>query len=175
MKRSLFLWQLFGATFTAVVGTLLHFLFGITESFAVAPFSAINESTWDHMKILFFPMLVFAFIQNPFFKKEYPNFWKVKLAGITLGALSIPVLFYTTIGIFGSSPAWLNVTFFFLADLVSYALESYLYKKQAPSSKGSKLALALLLFIALLFAVFTFYPPNVPLFQDPITGGYSFV
>ncbi len=38
----------------------------------VAGFSAVNESTWEHMKLAFFPMLLFSFAANLFLKKDYP-------------------------------------------------------------------------------------------------------
>ena len=62
MKRSLSIWQFAGFTFTAVLGTLLHFLYEWTQMIAFAPFSAVNESTWEHMKLLFIPMFLLAII-----------------------------------------------------------------------------------------------------------------
>ena len=177
MKKSLWLWQLAGFTFTVVLGTLLHFLYDWTGSIGLAPFSAVNESTWEHMKILFFPMLIFAWIQFRFFKEEYPNFWCVKLAGIALGVLLVPALFYTYNGAFGKSPDWLNVLFFFLSAGGGYLFEIYLFKRlfkrnNAPC-KWSVFALVLLYVLALAFVLFTFIPPRVPLFLDPVTGTYG--
>ena len=58
MKRSLTLWQFFGFAFTSLLGTLLHFLYEWTgKSPLVAPFSGVNESTWEHMKLLYVGML----------------------------------------------------------------------------------------------------------------------
>ena len=173
MQRTLSIWQLAGLTFTAVLGTLLHFLYAWTGSPLVAPFSAVNESTWEHMKILFFPMLIYAIIQSVFFKDGYKNFWLIKLIGIVVGTLSIPVLFYTYTGAFGESPAWLNVLFFFVAAGVAYLLETWLFKRAwgwVLPSAWSKAALALL---ALLFVAFTYFPPHFPLFQDPLTKSYG--
>ena len=175
MKRSLFLWQLFGATFTAVLGTLLHFLFVWTDWIFLAPFAAVNESTWEHMKILFFPLVFFAVLQSRFFRLEYPSFWTVKLIGTIFGVLLIPVLFYTILGSFGVSPAWVNVTIFFLADFSAYGLEWTLFKNLDFSDKKDGWAVLILLLFAAAFILFTFYPPHIPLFQDPITGGYSIV
>lgn len=94
MKRNLSLWQLAGFAFTSIGGTLLHFLYDLTgQSVVAAPFSAVNESTWEHMKLLFFPMFVFALVQSRFFG-ERPDFWCVKLAGSAAGLALIPVLFY---------------------------------------------------------------------------------
>ena len=78
MKRDISLWQLGGFSFTALAGTLLHFLYDLTgESVLAAPFSGVNESTWEHMKLLYFPLLIFALIQSRFFK-ERKGFWCIK-------------------------------------------------------------------------------------------------
>ena len=176
MKNNLFLWQLAGFAFTAVLGTLLHFLYQWTEIFALAPFSAVNESTFEHMKILFFPMLLFAAIQSRFLKSDYPNFWCVKGVGIVLGTLLIPVLFYTYNGAFGKSPDWFNILTFFLAAGAAYYVETRLFMQQNQNSTSQiicALVVVALCGVALVFVWFTFAPPALPLFQDPLTQLYG--
>lgn len=175
MRKHLFLWQLAGLTFTAVLGTLLHFLFDWTKSPALAPISAVNESTWEHMKLLFFPTFFFALIQNRFLSREFPNFWWVKLVGIIVGLLLIPILFYTFNGAFGSSPDWLNILFFFIAITAAYLLEFWLLKRDYFLLPLPILACIALFIIAFCFGLFTFYPPKLPIFQDPITNLYGIV
>ena len=115
MQKNLFIWQLAGVTFVAVLGTLFHFLYDWIENPVIAAFSAVNESTWEHMKLLFFPALLFAVIEFPFFRKDCPNFWQIKCVGILIGLLLIPTLFYTLNGVFGKTPDWLNILTFFIA------------------------------------------------------------
>ena len=174
MKKDLGFWQFAGFTFAVALGTVLHFLFDWTGVYAVAPFSAVNESTWEHMKILFFPMLIFACVQYPFFRKEFSGFWWIKLIGIVVGTVAIPVLFYTYNGAFGKTPDWLNILFFFLSAGVAYFVEYRLFVKNFRCS-NAWIAVVLLLGITAAFSVFTFYPPQLPLFQDPITGKYGLV
>ncbi len=173
MKKSLSLWQLGGVTFTAVLGTLFHFLYEWTGIFALAPFCAVNESTWEHMKILFFPMLIFACIQSGFFKNEYANFWWIKLLGITLGTMLIPILFYTLDGAFGKTPDWVNIALFFLSAICAYFVEWIAFHKQGKVCGASFIAFIILLLIAAAFVFFTFAPPKFPIFQDPLTGIYG--
>ena len=174
MKKSLGVWTLAGITFTAVLGTVLHFLYGWADTIAVAPFSAVNESTWEHIKILFFPMLMFGCLQWAFFREEYEGFWWIKLIGMAVGILGIPVLFYTYSGAFGRSPDWLNVLFFFMVDIGVYLLEWRLLRKDF-YRPYSAVAVMVLCVVAAVFVVFTFAPPKLPLFQDPITEGYGIV
>ena len=172
MKNNLWLWQFAGFVLSVALGTILHFLFAWTGLYAVAPFSAVNESTWEHMKILFFPMLLFACVQYVFFHEEFPSFWWIKLIGIIIGTISIPVLFYTYNGAFGKTPDWLNILFFFISAGVAYFVEYLLFKNDF-RVPNAWIAAVLLLMFAIAFGVFTFYPPSLPLFQDPITGKFG--
>ena len=161
MEKNLSLWQWIGFTFAVVLGSLLHFLFDWTDSYALAPFSAVNESTWEHMKILFFPLLTFALIQRPF-ANDYPAFWWIKCIGILAGVISIPVLFYTYNGAFGRSPDWLNILFFFLSAGIAFLVETHLFRYRF-SARFHYLGLILLILVALAFCVFTFLPPALPM------------
>ncbi len=164
-------WQVGGFVFTSVLGTLLHFLYDICgKSIILAPFSAVNESTWEHMKILFVPMLIFAFIENKFIGGRYPDFFSGKLLGILFGLIIIPVLFYSYTGIFGKSVDFINISIFFLAAAMVYYVETLLIKNKATLGINPKIALIIICLILLTFAVTTFIQPDIPLFIDSTTG-----
>lgn len=173
MKKDISLWQYAGFVFTAVGGTLLHFLYDWTGgSVLAAPFSAVNESTWEHMKLLYFPMLVFALIQSRFFR-ERKDFWCVKLAGILTGLVLIPVLFYTLNGVFGKTPDWVNIAIFFVSTAVAFIVETRLFKMDSLNCRAPFLAFAVIVLIGVLFVVFTFVTPQISLFRDPLSGSYG--
>lgn len=170
MKPSVFYWQSAGFIFTSIVGTLLHFLFDWTgQNVVAALFSAVNESIFEHMKLLFYPMFAFALIQNRFMGSE--NFWCIKLKGMLLGLGLIPILYYTYTGILGTSADWFNIAIFFLAAGAAFWWEAQLFKKNQACSIN---ALPFILLIAVAFPVLTFYPPHIPFFRDPQTGTYGF-
>ena len=173
MNRSIPQWQTAGFLFTSVAGTLLHFLFDWTGgNILAAVFSAVNESIWEHMKLLFYPMLLFALVEYRVWGKEHYGFWYVKLVGILAGLVLIPALYYTYTGILGISADWFNITIFFLAAAVSFYLETRLFQKNlARLFPGG---LAVLILIGLIFTLATFYPPRIPFFKDPLTGTYGF-
>lgn len=167
------LWQLAGFALSTLGGTLLHFLYDWTgESILVSPFSGVNESTWEHMKLLFWPLFLFALIQRPFFK-EQENYWCVKLAEILLGIALIPVLFYTYNGVFGESPDWINIAIFYISALLVYLFEWWAFKQDRLPCKPPLLAFVFICLIGMLFVIFTFAPPQIPLFRDPIAGTYG--
>ncbi|MBO5212264.1 MAG: hypothetical protein J6B60_01860 [Clostridia bacterium] len=173
MKRQIGLWQLMGFAVTSLGGTILHFLYGwLGEAVWIAPFSGVNESTWEHMKLLFWPMLIFAIVQSLFFK-DRTDFWCVKLRGILLGLVLIPILFYTYNGVVGKSPDWLNIVIFFISAAIAFLYETRLFNVKKLHCRSPKLVIAALLVIALLFVVFTFATPEIGIFKDPLTGSYG--
>ncbi len=168
MKKTLSSWQYAGFIFTSIAGTLLHFAYDWSnQSILLAPFSAINESIWEHMKLLFFPMFVFALIENHFIGSGYDHFWCVKLLGITLGLLLIPTMYYTYTGAFGIMLDFINIAIFFLAAAIVYSVETRLFENGHTCRISSRTAFMILCLIALSFVVFTFFPPQLPLFEAP--------
>ena len=174
MKKSLSSWQLSGFVFTSLIGTLLHFMYEWSgESIIVGLFSAINESIFEHMKLLFFPMLLFAVIEAKYIGKDYDNYWCSNLIGILIGVGLIPVIYYTYTGIFGVNADWFNIIIFFITAAISYIVETRIMKNNLCRLIQSNLAIFILIIIAAVFIMFTFCPPKIPLFKDPITGTYG--
>lgn len=174
MKKSLKLWQIVGFLFTGIWGVLLHFLYDWTnKSIIAAPFSAVNESIWEHMKLLFFPMFVFALIEYGFIGKDYKNFWCVKLVGTVIGLLLIPVIYYSYTGIFGINADWFNIVIFFIAAAAAYFIENILLINGIGVCRRSFVPFVILCVIAAVFVIFTFVQPQIPLFRDPTSGGYG--
>ena len=60
--------------------------------------------------------------------KDQENYWCVKLAGIVLGLVLIPVLFYTYNGVFGKSPEWINIAIFYITALMVFLFEWWAFK-----------------------------------------------
>ena len=162
-----------GFAVTSLGGTLLHFLFDwLGEAVWIAPFSGVNESTWEHMKLLFWPMFIFAIVQS-FFFRDRDNFWCIKSRGVILGLVLSPVLFYTYNGVIGKSPDWLNITIFFISAATAFLYETRLFNSDKVHCKSSKLPVAVLCGIALLFVVFTFRTPEISIFKDPLTDTFG--
>lgn len=165
-------YQIFSVVFTFALGTILHFTYEWSgENRIVALFSAINESTWEHLKLLFFPMLLTTIIGLFYFKKIVPNFLCSKTIGILVAICFTVTFFYTYTGILGKNFAVIDIASFFIAtilgELVSYVLIVNKYKCNNIVAVG----ILILLFIS--FFVFTYYTPKIGLFKDPVTGKYG--
>lgn len=174
MKPSLEVRKVSGFLFASAAGTFLHFLYDLTgQNVAAGLISAVNESIWEHMKLVFYPMLLFSLAEYCLTKGEWAVLRCSTLAGILLALLLIPVLYYTYTGILGISADWFNITIFFLAAGAAYWMEYRIESENRPCQISTVLWLVVLLLIAAAFTAATFFPPRIPLFRDPLTGTWG--
>ncbi|MCF2664507.1 hypothetical protein JQM66_08040 [Oscillibacter valericigenes] len=175
MRKRLFFWELAGFLFTSAMGSLLHFAYEWSGgSLAAAVVSAVNESTWEHMKLLFVPMFLFSVVQACVLGKNYPNFLAVRAVSIVTGLALIPVLYYTYTGVWGQMRDWANIAVFFLAALGAFLLDFYLLRRNRLSAPWQQvLGLIVLWALAFCFVWCTFRPVRIALWRDPLTGTYG--
>lgn len=175
VRKKLRLWEIAGFLTVCAVGTLLQFLYQWTHgNTLVAAFASVNESVWEHMKLLYLPYFVFTMIEFTVFAEPFRNFFAVKALSGFAGTLMIPVLFYTAGGMFGKTPDWFNIAIFVVSAAATYLLSYRLLTMLA--LRGT--ALQLVGFLALwgvmfLFILFTYRTPYLPLFLDPSGRGYG--
>ena len=99
-RTNLIKFQIFSAIFVIILGTILHFTYTWSKNNSlIGLFSAINESTWEHLKLLFFPMLITTTIGYFIFQDSFPNFLCSKTIGIIIAMLFTVIFFYTYTGI----------------------------------------------------------------------------
>lgn len=171
-----------GFLFTAILGTLLHFLYEWSGKMpAVALFSPVNESVWEHLKLLFFPFVLFTLWELLRTLPAPASFLPARTLGLTAGLVSIPLLFYCYTSILGTNYLALDIIVFLLSILIAFFISGFMEKKAARRDRESGLlcrirlylsAVVLLLLLAL-FIFFTFRPPHMPLFRDPVNGSYG--
>ena len=173
-RRHIFFYELAGIVFIIVFGSILHFTFEWSGNQAiVGVFSAVNESVWEHLKLGFWPAMVFALLEYRYLKKLTDNFLFAKTVGIYLIPIIITILFYSYTAILGESILIIDILTFVIAvivgQLVSYRLLTW---KSVPYNLNM-ISLTALILLGLAFVLFTFYPPQLAMFQDPITGEYG--
>lgn len=165
---------IFSIIFTSILGTLLHFTFNWSNrNFLVGAFSAVNESSWEHLKLLFFPMLISTIIGYFYIGRDIHNFLCSRALGIISALLFVIIFFYTYTGILGANIGFLNIASFFvsviLGEYISYRL---IVSHCDCNNKKSVVFLVILLFC---FLFFTYFPPKIGLFRDPITNNYGII
>jgi len=148
----------------------LHFTYSWSgKNWVVGIFSAINESIWEHMKMAFWPLLLYTGIEYLLLSEHYRNlfFSNMVSALITLSIIPVIVCIYTRV--VKRNILVVDISTFIIAiivgQLVSYALMGYNGVLEIFNIAG----LFVLVGLAFVFALFTFYPPHHGLFKDAST------
>ncbi|MCI5621370.1 MAG: DUF6512 family protein [Lachnospiraceae bacterium] len=156
-----------GVLFVMILGTLSHFFYEWSGlNIIVGLFSPVNESTWEHMKLCFFPMLVYSTFMNRKLKSDFPCITSALLTGILLATFLIPVIFYTYSGILGRTWMPLDITTFFLSVWLAFATV-YRLTLSCKADSWTPFLKALVIIIAMCFFIFTYFAPGIGLFAPP--------
>lgn len=172
MRNKLFRQCIFGFIITGVLGSLFHFVYGWCEynSF-VGLFFPVNESTWEHLKLLYLPYLIWSVIEYKILNKN-KSLWFGKAIGLLTGMLAIISFFYSYNGIIGRNIPFLNIVSFFIGIAAAFTVD-YFMIKSGKFEKAEKIGIAIFAVIGILFILFSFMPPLIPLFKDPVTFSYG--
>ena len=176
MWREIRKWELIGIAVIASVGSMMHFAFEWSgELPPVGVFAAVNESVWEHFKIAFWPALFYAIIEYPFLRRYTSNFFIAKAIGIYVMPVVIAAIFYAYTAIFGEEILIVDISIFFVAvalgQLASYKI---LTMKQWPRWICG-VGVVMVILLAAAFGIFTFYPPELGIFRDAVSGGYGII
>lgn len=168
-------YQIIAIIFSLVLGTLLHFTYQWSgKNKIVASFSAVNESVWEHLKLVFFPILVFTIIEYFFLKGIANNFFLAKFIALVFSISFIIIFFYTYTGIIGRNYFLLDILSFILAivfaEIISYQIMLLPEVSTPILNNFTWIGAGILL---LYFVLFTYCTPKLHLFQDPISKQYG--
>ena len=173
-RRSVLGYELIGIAFIIILGSIFHFTFELSgHQPIVGVFSAVNESVWEHFKLAFWPAVAYIIFEYKFLKKSTNNFFSAKTVGIYLMPIVIAILFYMYTAILGEDLLIMDILTFVIAVIVGQ-LSSYklLVSNELPR-KTEKISFLALIILGLAFVLFTFYPPHLSIFRDPVTGNYG--
>jgi len=164
-------YSIIGIIFVLITGTLSHFLYDWNgNNYTVGLFTPINESIWEHIKLLFFPMLIYSFFIIFKFKKTYPCITSSLCFGIIIGTLLIPIFYYAYTSILGKDFFILDIGTFILSIIIAFYL-SYKLTLSHKLEPYSPLLCGLVCILFICFMIFTYNPPETRIFEDPTVSG----
>lgn len=166
-------WQIIVTIICLILGTILHFTYEMSNyNPIVGLFSAVNESVWEHLKLLAFPMMLMALIGVMTVKKQSKNYWLSQVVGIVTAISFVLIFFYTYTGIIGKNIAILDICSFIIGIILGEYVTFKILKIEN-QFKAETSSIILIILILVSYIVFTFYPPIIPLFEDPIYGTFG--
>jgi len=174
VKRSVVRWEVGGVFLIFFAGSLLHFAYEWSgRSPAVAIFAAVNESVWEHLKLAFWPSVLYACVEFPFLRRQSGSFVFGKAAGIWTMPVMIAGLFYGYTGVLGHHVLWVDILIFFVGIAAGQGVSCVILRSTRERKSLNAIGLVMLLALAGALVVFTFAPPEVAPFRDPVNGSYG--
>ncbi len=153
-----------------ILGTLGHFVYEWSGgNYAVGLFFPVNESTWEHLKLLFFPTAVYSVFEY-FLSREKPrNYLQAVVFSTICGMLWIIILFYTINGVFGKSPGFINIGIYYISIIIMMCKKTKLIKEEKFELPIFYwLATILGIMVAISFIFWSYNPPSINLFIPPV-------
>lgn len=169
-------WIILSIPILFILGSLMHFLYDFTGNITlVGLISPVNESIWEHLKLVLLPIILFWFIYYFLNGKKY-NINKEKwflgcVISLVFSMLTILAFNYTYTQAFGIQWLPLDIFNLFLSITVGQFMGLHFYRY----SEGVRVFTSLLILILILgiFILFTISPPHIPLFRDATTGQFG--
>lgn len=158
----------------SIIGTLAHFIYEWAHhNHTVGLFTAVNESTWEHIKIALTAALLWG-IYDGFVYGYYPNYFIAKLTSLLVITITIPAIFYFYRSFAKKSILPIDISLFFIAIILGQlSFFGIIIAPAAPYFIQYISCLGLFIFFGA-YMTLTLNPLKNFLFKDPITGKYGF-
>ena len=163
-----------GIVIISLFGTLAHFLYDISNhNKVIGLFTAVNESTWEHIKIALTPTILWGLVDGYIYGKD-PNYFLAKLASLVTLVVVIPVIFYSYKLITKKPVLFIDITTFYLAIILSQLVFYKIIEAPDINFLGTYLSCAGAFVFFGCYTLLTLMPLKNPIFKDPITHKYGF-
>lgn len=165
--------EVIGTIFIIVMGSLGHFLYEWTnKNKIVGYFAAVNESTWEHIKLVIAPTFLWLIIEYHFYYMN-PNLFFARFIGLLLMILTIPVLFYGYKVIFKKNNFIVDILIYIVAVILGQYIFSLIIKININNLWLRHIGIIGLISIFLMYMTRTYVPKKNFIFKDPVTKKYG--
>jgi hypothetical protein len=162
-----------GIVSVILLGFLFHELYKATEIKLLSLIAPVNESKWEHWKIVFSPMIIISIFEYPFIKNYSNNY----IFSLALGIIAFEFVTFGLIEVyeftFGQAHLFVHVSTYIMGGITGQYFRYFLMKYTEPSRVLYIIGIFLLVIQFSLFAAFTFNPPKINYFKDSIRGTYG--
>lgn len=168
MKLSLRKSEISGFILASVLGTLFHFVYQWSgNNPVVGLFFPVNESVWEHLKLIFFPIIITSIPEYCFSDIRSKCFACVKLSSALIGMAATVTLFYTYTGIIRRNIDFVNIIIFFIAMGMAWLYSYKRLSSEKCAAISDWICFIAILCLILIFALFSVNPPDIALFHSP--------
>lgn len=155
----------------SLLGTVLHFTYKLSGyKVWVGIFSSVNESIWEHIKLLLTPILLLGTIKYIF--KDQNNYF-IRLLLMLIASMILIIVFYNLINKFIKKYKSIFYIFSFYVTSFIVSVIDYVIKNIKPLYLFNLISMVLCLIIFIIYLSFTIFPPRYKIFKDPTSDTYG--
>ena len=176
-KRTIALWEVGAFVWIMIAGSALHFTYELSGfNWFAALFGSVNESTWEHLKLFFWPGLVYTLVQHAFVKDFANNYWWGKGLALLVTPIGVMASFYLYLGVvlplYGEGTLWgaigTGAVGVLLGNIVAYRVITAQQRPRPFEWYGK----VIMVVMTIIFLTVTYFPPRVFVFEDFL--GYEY-
>lgn len=154
----------------SIIGAFLHFLYELSgHNKYVALFAAVNESTWEHIKIALTPMFLWG-LYDGFVYGTIGNYFVAKGLSLLTVILVIPILFYSYKSITKKAMLPIDILIFFISIICGQMMFYHFIRLDELSFIYNYVGVILIFIIFGFYMMATVLPFNNFIFKDPISN-----
>ncbi len=154
----------------ATLGTIGHFIYEWSgNNYYLGFIFPVNESTWEHLKLLFFPSIIYFMIAYLKLETKPANYLQASVFSILFGMLVIVTLFYTVRGILGFNVDFVNIGIYYVGVIVTLVKREDILKHNKYDLPIFKyIAILFIILFTLAFIIWSYNPPKLGIFKNPL-------
>lgn len=158
----------------SIIGTLSHFLYDISNhNKIVGLFTAVNESTWEHVKIAITPTLLWSLVDGYIYGINL-NYFLAKFVCLLTIVILMPLFFYAKKAIIKKELFFLDIISFYVVIIISQIVFYFLLNINIVEFLFRYLSCIGMFVLFGSYMILTLMPPENLIFKDPISKKYGF-
>lgn len=154
-----------------LLSSLIHSLFNYLPIFPISILTPVNESVFEHMKMIFTAYMLFTLIIWLFYKDKPHNFVALNTFGSLINIIIFLIIYLPIYNIFGENMI-VTLSLFFISIFITNLL-MYKYSDKKENKKIRTAAYITIAIVYLIFGFLTYNPIKCKFFMDPTNNTYG--
>lgn len=154
-----------------VLGVLFHFAYDLLgKGKILGIIFPVNESIFEHLKLALYPYIFWFMLTYFIYKKkleiDFKKWFILMVYAIIHSIFLILALYYIYTGALGLSSTLFDILIYFISISYTQIKLASIYENYPIKKSYFIVSILILIILLLLFTIFTFSPPNIPIFID---------
>ncbi len=168
--------KIIGIFISFILSIILHFIYKIIPNTIISIIAPVNESIWEHMKLIVTSSLIFSIFEYFIYKKKKikTNNFILSYAISSIIGVFIYLLIYIPLNDIFGHKIYIAISLLFIIFILVQVISYYIinYKNIEYSNY---IGILLIIIIYYIFGYFTYHPPKINLFYDYMNKTFGII